>query len=322
MYPHLLLFFLAELHIRGRDVPKIWPASANNLIQKCVRSKRGGLFQETHRDTKFSMLLRLYPTTNTLQSVANDPKDFCTHTVYLALRSHLKETEVGLTNVARLLVGEELSLPKKTLAEVAAIHVILTWGPIFTAMHVDQYFSPGAAQLVEGEKLWKLWNPVSKIGMNLSQIAETEPDHTILQQPGDIVVIPPGYYHTVQTLSSYAVMVGMHLPVPKFCAMYECMLRSIRSTQNSVPRAEFEIAAMQSVQGSWEEVQRDFPLWGVPYMDLLLRTQGTLRRYEVKILMAQACRASCKKYAFAAHLRDSIGRNKRKSNLSRRKKGS
>lgn len=83
------------------------------------------------------------------------------------------------------------------------VSFILNWENTNTKVHVEENCVSGLEQLLFGEKIWKLW----KVGASPLD-SKRESDFIFDMKIGDVLFVPSGWWHSVETLSGGFVMVN------------------------------------------------------------------------------------------------------------------
>ena len=80
--------------------------------------------------------------------------------------------------------------------------MLVTFGHNNGGVHIEEECAAGWAQLVEGKKKWQIWPPGEQPSPS------TQPQFVFTQNDGEVVLMPSGWWHAVETVSNGAVLVG------------------------------------------------------------------------------------------------------------------
>ena len=105
----------------------------------------------------------------------------------------------------------DLPLPKQWQTngwdtEVLFTTCLITFGQHYTERHFEECACGMYAQLVQGTKVWFFWPPGAKPRKNIPHL------YLVVQEKGDVVWVPGGWWHSVYTISDGAVLVGALFP--------------------------------------------------------------------------------------------------------------
>lgn len=87
----------------------------------------------------------------------------------------------------------------------------------WTGLHFDVLCSYSVSTNITGSKLWKLWPPSSRVGLNDRNMSYDSapprgvlesPHLTITQRQGETIFVPSGWYHTVTNLDPCVISIN------------------------------------------------------------------------------------------------------------------
>jgi hypothetical protein len=272
------------------------------------------------------------PTVKTLESVAGSPHLHGTFPAYVDLDKNLPSME-GMPKIFFNIIGEDLLdiMCIKTLVTIANPQVLVTWGALDGTPHQDEFNLPTLAQLHNGVKLWRFWSPWEECPMQtVDTNSEVDklvdgnphclnptrvPDYVFLQKVGDIVYVPPGWYHAVRTLTRSAVMVGVYVPVKDLESIYNATLVSHRLTAELSTNGNYEIAATHEVYKDF--VENPLPAYTFNYLSALKGKEAYLKdtypsRERLRHFLKQTQMEASSRQLIGQKRRDKMGRKSRK----------